>query len=157
MRQAALTGQHFHGREEWIARKDGTLIPVEMRWLMILYVIWDLHPVLLALAGDRVFSGIAHSAHLGGLAFGFLYGWYQWRLEPLIDWLPWPGAKGKPRSRLRLAPATLPEPPPDADMRRVDDILKKISESGQDSLTDEERDTLRKVSDRIRRGLGRGG
>ena len=38
------------------------------------YMLYDLHPVLLALAGDQMFSGVAHASHLGGLAFGFLTG-----------------------------------------------------------------------------------
>ncbi|HEY3787858.1 MAG TPA: rhomboid family intramembrane serine protease, partial [Urbifossiella sp.] len=42
-------------------------IPLEMRWLMVLFVIWDLHPILLTLAGDQVFTGVGHAAHLGGL------------------------------------------------------------------------------------------
>ncbi len=61
------------------------IIPIEVRWLVCLYVIFDLHPVLLALAGDRQFTGVAHAAHLGGLAFGFLYWKRGWRLEPLIQ------------------------------------------------------------------------
>src|SRR5699024_6909026 len=52
------------------------IIPVQIRWLMILYVILDLHPVLLVLAGEPNQSGVAHAAHLGGLAFGFFY-WQQ--------------------------------------------------------------------------------
>jgi rhomboid family protein len=31
----------------------GWLFPLEMRWVMLLYLIYDLHPVLLALSGDR--------------------------------------------------------------------------------------------------------
>ena len=112
--------------------------PLEMRWLMCLYLIWDLHPVLLALAGDQIYTGVAHAGHLGGLAFGFLYYWYEWRLEPLLDRLPawhWPS-----RCRQRPALCVYAEPPrePDLEMNRVDQILRKITESGQVSLTDEE-------------------
>ncbi len=35
---------------------------VEMRWLVLFYLIWDLHPVLLALAGDRFHTGVASEA-----------------------------------------------------------------------------------------------
>ena len=43
------------------------------------------------------------------------------------------------RPRLRLAPDTLPEPEGRADADRVDELLQKIFESGEASLTDEER------------------
>jgi membrane associated rhomboid family serine protease len=124
--------------------------PLEMRWVMALYVIWDLHPVLLALAGDRTFSGIAHAAHLGGLAFGFLYGHYQWRLESLASWVPAWRLKLKRRPRLRIAPETVPVRQGDADMDRVDQLLQKILESGQASLTEEERAALQEASQRIK-------
>ena len=42
------------------------LFPIEIRWLVLLYFIFDLHPVLLALSGDRQFTGVAHAAHIGG-------------------------------------------------------------------------------------------
>jgi membrane associated rhomboid family serine protease len=126
------------------------VIPVEMRWLMLFYLIWDLHPVLLDLAGDPHFSGIASAAHLGGLAFGFAYFKFQWRLEPLTQWLKWPRWSLKRRPRLRLAPDTMPEAEPEHDDDHVDRVLAKIFESGQGSLTDEERAILQKASERIK-------
>src|SRR5262249_23485876 len=122
--------------------------PIEMRWLMIFYVIWDLHPVLLALSGDQFYTGVAHAAHLGGLAFGFLYGWYEGRLEPLVDRIPWVGRRWNIGRRPAVRPSVRPRPEP--ALSDVDEILKKIHESGQDSLTDEERDALRAASERIR-------
>jgi membrane associated rhomboid family serine protease len=127
------------------------IFPVEMRWVMLLYAIWDLHPVLLTLSGDHFFTGIAHAAHLGGLAFGFLYARYQWRLEPLLDRVPSLRWKPKKRPRLRLAPETVPESEPQADAERVDQLLAKIFQSGQASLTDEERTILQKASERIKK------
>jgi membrane associated rhomboid family serine protease len=128
------------------------VIPIEMRWLMALYLIWDLHPVLLTLSGDRVFSGIAHAAHLGGLAFGFLYYKFQWRLDTITERIAWPSWRWRRRPRLRLLqlPADSPEPEPDADAERVDQLLQKIYETGQASLTDEERAILRLASDRLK-------
>jgi membrane associated rhomboid family serine protease len=125
-------------------------IHVEMRWLILFYVIWDLHPVLLALSGDRFHSGIAHAAHLGGLAFGFAYGWYQWRLEPLRAWIPpWRRTRSRgPRPVVAWEPR--PAPAPDADMQRVDRLLQKIHESGKESLSDEERAFLDHASERMR-------
>ncbi|HYH67262.1 MAG TPA: rhomboid family intramembrane serine protease, partial [Urbifossiella sp.] len=114
--------------------------PMQMRWLMALYAVVDLHPVLLGLAGDRYAGGVAHAAHLGGLAFGFLYGWNQWRLAPLADHVP-----GR---RERAAPARPARRP--ADANDLDRVLAKISESGADSLTAAERATLTAASARLK-------
>jgi hypothetical protein len=131
-------------------------IPIEMRWLMALYVIWDLHPVLLALSGDHMFTGVAHAGHLGGLAFGFCYAQFHWRLETLLERLPAFKWRSPRRPRLRVAPETFPEREPDADMERVDQLLQKIIDSGQASLTDEERETLKQASERIKNRSNRG-
>jgi membrane associated rhomboid family serine protease len=120
------------------------IFPLEMRWLMTFYLIYDLHPILLALAGDQIFTGIGHAAHLGGLAFGFLYGRYSWRLEGLVSWLRMPSLKWTRRPRLRLVTPTEQKP------ERIDDLLQKIYESGQASLTEEERIILKNASEELK-------
>ncbi|MCI0682902.1 MAG: rhomboid family intramembrane serine protease [Gemmataceae bacterium] len=124
------------------------LVPVEMRIVMLGYILWDTHPVLLALAGQQQFTGIAHAAHLGGLIFGFAYYRYGWRLENLS--VPWPRWRSKKRPRLRVVSAPAIESIPDPQMDRVDELLQKIFELGQDSLTDEERAILENASARLR-------
>jgi membrane associated rhomboid family serine protease len=131
------------------------IIPVQMRWVMVLYVIWDLHPVLLALAGDQLFGGIAHAGHLGGLLFGFLYGWYGWSLETLGQRIPGLRWRRKRSPPVRRACKVDRVPARDPEMSQVDELLEKISVSGQDSLTDEERTLLRNASERIRARLKR--
>ena len=76
---------------------------------------------------------------------------FEWRLEPLLGRVPQlPRLRFKRRPRLRLAPETMPEPAAEVEMSRVDQILQKIYESGQMSLTDEERAVLRDASQRIK-------
>jgi membrane associated rhomboid family serine protease len=116
-------------------------IPVPLWVLVSLYALYDLHPVLLALAGDSMFTGVAHASHLGGLAFGFLYWRFGWRLEPVFDRIchVTPARKATPLRE----PVIVPFPRRDDDLaERVDEILKKISEQGMESLTDEEREIL---------------
>lgn len=125
--------------------------PIQMRWLMVIYVIWEIHPVLLALSGDRMLSGIAHAAHLGGLAFGFFYAKFEWRIEPFLERISWPRWRWKRRPRLRLVELPPPEPEPDTDMERVDQVLQKIIASGQASLTEEERAILQTASARLKK------
>jgi membrane associated rhomboid family serine protease len=128
------------------------LFPIEIRWVVVLYVIFDLHPVLLALAGTATGSGVAHAAHLGGLAFGFIYWKRSLRLEPLWDGLlkrrlpRWFG----PRRSIRLFK---PREAADEELDElVDKILIKVHEQGETSLTDVERELLRVAGQRYRRG-----
>jgi hypothetical protein len=125
-------------------------IPMEMRWLMALYIIWDLHPVLLSLAGDKLFTGVGHAAHLGGLLFGFLYYWYDWHLERVVERLRFLGWRVKARSLVRPSRPTCRISEADPDASRVDDVLEKISRYGQESLSEEERTILRAASEKLK-------
>jgi membrane associated rhomboid family serine protease len=120
------------------------LLPVPLWVLLGVYVLYDLHPVLLALSGDQIYTGIAHAGHLGGLAFGYVYWKLGLRLESPFDRskraLRFPRGKTRPVRE----PSPLVNP-------RVDDLLRKISEQGQASLTDEERDFLFRESAKYRR------
>ena len=82
------------------------MIPIEIRWLVALYIIIDLHPVLLALLGTPMYTGVANAAHLGGAAFGFLYWRYHLRLEDAWDRMARLGYRWRlPRNiRLHRAP-----------------------------------------------------
>jgi membrane associated rhomboid family serine protease len=126
------------------------VLPVEIRWLLVLYVIFDLHPVLLALAGTPIPTGVAHAAHLGGLAFGFFYHRYNLRLEKYWDRLPrwrWSRWFG-PRRHLRVYSAP-PDPQRDMDAM-VDNVLRKLHEQGDVSLTEAERKLLQSAAERYR-------
>ena len=94
-------------------------------------------------ANDPAFSNVAYTCHLSGAAFGYLYfvtGWSLQRLIPSIRGFP--SGRSKPRLRVH-DPDTY-----DAHEERVDEILRKIRQSGQDSLSKEERRILEKASKR---------
>ncbi len=133
------------------------VIPVEVRWLVVLYVIFDLHPVLLALAGDRVATGIGHAAHLGGLAFGFLYWKFDWRLSALVDRLPigrWNRLLWR-RPTFQAFSATRDGAETGINLdARVDEILRKIGSQGQASLTPREQEILVTASRRYKNRQG---
>ncbi|TWU01162.1 Rhomboid protease GluP [Stieleria varia] len=144
------------------------LFPIQIRWLALLYLLLDLHPVLLALNGDGNPDGVAHAAHLGGAAFGFLYFKYDWRLERYWNRLPVVGKEEKWQNRRVKRPARstikLHQPetgglrvysePIDPQTKRMeidlDRVLEKISEQGRESLTDEEIAVLESASKRYR-------
>ncbi len=122
------------------------LFPVEIRWLALVYFLFDLHPVLLALAGDRQFTGVAHAAHIGGAIFGFLYWKQGWRLMPFIESLRL--VTPRDTSSTTRHARTIPMKRRPAD--RLDEILKKISQQGRESLTEEELKVLEEASRKMR-------
>jgi hypothetical protein len=116
--------------------------------LLGIYVIYDLHPTLLALSGERMFTQVAHAGHLGGLAFGFLYWRFGLRLNSAFERQPRRPVRRK--AEVFREPVILSHPKRNELADRVDEVLKKISEQGKDSLTDEERELLNEASARYR-------
>jgi len=117
-------------------------IPMPMWMLGVLIVGWD---VLRAMDHS---SPVAATAHLGGALFGFLY--YQRGLR-LERWLVAAATSWRPRlsrkSKLRVHDPSDDDKKDDTDGDdRVDDILRKIQEHGQESLTWRERRILERAS-----------
>lgn len=113
----------------------------------------------LALIPSRDNTG-GHIAHLAGAAAGFLFiyfyrrghDWGGW-MNNFYDWVndlfnPDKPKKGKEiKKELFYKSATTPfNKKPNITQQRVDEILDKISQNGYDSLTDEEKDLLKKAS-----------
>jgi membrane associated rhomboid family serine protease len=124
------------------------IIPVQAMWLAILDVILDVHPLLLDIAGanrDRV----AHAAHVGGMLFALFYYRRDWRLAPIIDRFRGSGVKRvfKSRTKLRVYEPEATTVDPEA---RLDELLAKVAEHGESSLTDSERAELVDFSRRFR-------
>lgn len=128
------------------------VIPVQIRWVVLFYAVYDLYPVLKALGGnDTPGDNVAHAAHLGGLAFGYLYGKQQFRLWPVINQAQFwwrrkrsgfkvvgeKSGTGVSRSSQKLAD-------------EMDRILQKISDEGESSLSSSERKTLERASRELR-------
>lgn len=125
-------------------------VPIPAKWLVVTLATLDL---ALAISGAR--DGVAHLAHLGGFLSGFLYLRGAGLLRPPAV----PTARRRP-----LAPAlsshrgsaTREENGKTASAQErsrtaeVDRLLDKISASGIDSLTEEERRLLDEISRRLR-------
>jgi len=145
------------------------VLPVPAWGLGVLYLLMDVNGA--ANGGGNV----ANVAHLGGAVFGICYAWRGWDL----GWLSDLGARFYAlRKKLGKAPAvrvfrpddtpvsnrrpTEDTPPaarrPNADdvalQEAVDQILEKISRSGEASLTSAERDTLTAASRRLKERMG---
>jgi membrane associated rhomboid family serine protease len=131
------------------------VLPVEARWLVAGFVIYDTVPAWRALMGHEVVDGVAHAAHLGGLLFGFAYHIFEWRLS---NWLSFGRVPAWWRDRERRKAVRLYSPeseggdsPEGSDLdAKVDDILRKIHEHGETSLSDRERLLLSEASRRYR-------
>ncbi|MBI4425034.1 MAG: rhomboid family intramembrane serine protease [Elusimicrobia bacterium] len=98
--------------------------------------------------------GVARFAHLAGMVIGYLYIRWWWiakiRIKGLFsDLSRGAGALAKPSAKRSSRRSESPAPAPDP-MAEIDRILDKISAHGQDSLSEEEREALRRHADRQR-------
>ncbi len=144
------------------------VLPMPVWLLVVLYVGLDVLGVFGA--GDQ---GIGYMAHLGGALFGALYYKSGWRLSNLL-----PSSSGKsprltraPAPRLRVVPTPSDEFDDEAEEpvraavdsparpqesgdpsfeTKVDAVLEKVSQFGQQSLTPEERALLFQASERYK-------
>lgn len=124
-------------------------VPIKAKWLVTFLAAANL---LAAISSAQ--HGVAYLAHLGGFLFGFLY----LKREQMVMRRA-RSAKGQRPHLVRAARAhrserARPSPeqqPPRTDIQaEVDPVLDKISESGLDSLTADERRLLDDMSRQLR-------
>lgn len=137
---------HFPRQQIWIMG----LVPIEMRLLVAIYILVDLHPILLTLGGEEMMTGIAHVVHLAGLLYGWMYYHYNIKWERLGDSLNFNWRAFRARRRFKVV---RPDPEPNDIETEVDRILAKISEQGTGSLTPREQATLAKASEVYKKKL----
>lgn len=142
--------------------------PMRMKYLVLLYIGFDLFN------GVRGTDGVAHFAHLGGALTGYLLLKFGGQLSlggmfkraPKISQQeappqPRPAAPGRIIDvdyrdlRKEQQPAQPPRPLPPVmnfgqDQARIDEILDKISRSGYQNLTEEEKTILSDASRRMK-------
>jgi membrane associated rhomboid family serine protease len=105
------------------------LLPLEV-WIVVLIAIaFDASMYLARGSGDNV----AHLAHLGGAAFGYLFYRFQHRVESYIEHVEGRMAKKEQAHEEELE-------------ARVDTILEKINREGMGALSKKELDLLKKAS-----------
>jgi membrane associated rhomboid family serine protease len=155
------------------------VLPVKVKWLVTGYVMID---VVLAVIDRGSTGGVAHLAHLGGAATGWVYLHTRAaqgldRLRPRVAQAPdvpdetpraVPRSLPRPRERVneiddivarskaiapvrRPAPVPRPAAPAPRPEQAIDLVLDKISRTGLDSLTSEERRVLEDASKKLRR------
>jgi membrane associated rhomboid family serine protease len=127
--------------------------PIPVKWLVTFLVAIDL-----VLAWRGVSDGVAHLAHLGGVAAGLLYLKGQdlrlTRAERHLRRVSEPSVLVTPAPRVRRgSDARTPKPGRAPDARanaEIDRVLDKISANGLESLTPAERKFLTEMSKRMR-------
>ena len=128
------------------------VIPVTAIWMCVIYAGLDLYPMLKQVGGHRDMTGTAHSAHIGGMLFGFFYMRRQWHMESLLDrLLSWNPLKRRPKLRVVQDDLDSPDRKPSRRdvarlKERLDELLAKIHVHGQASLTAEEQEELNEAS-----------
>jgi len=118
------------------------ILPISLRakYLALIAVAFDVVPLL-----QRTDIGVAHLAHLGGAAFGYLYV-KQLGYGTTPRWLVWlqsMGARLKPRRR----PSPRDMSSEEFVSEEIDPILDKIAREGMQSLTRRERKILESARD----------
>ena len=120
------------------------ILPVRLkaRYLSLILIAFDALPLL---AGAQ--TNVAHLAHLGGAAMGYLYIKHLgYGITPRwLQWWQWFVARLKPRRRTPRV-----KTPEDFMREDVDPILDKISREGIHSLTRRERKILEAARDYMR-------
>lgn len=133
------------------------IIPMSLKWLGILYVVFDLFQITGSNSGG-------HIAHLGGALFGALFAWQYNQGKDLTKWLnnlidkivtlmPSTSQSGGRKQKMRVVYNENTREMSDSDFnrmkaenqKRMDEILDKISQSGYQSLTKEEKEFLFKM------------
>ncbi len=122
------------------------VIPMPMWVLACIIVGMDIMGAMGSPALNRG-GNVAFTAHLGGALFAYLYFRGGWKLE---NWLPSNLSLPRPRKKSSLRIHD-PEDASQETNEQVDEILKKIQEHGQDSLTRRERRILEKASKEYQR------
>jgi len=115
------------------------VVPLEMRWLLVISLVL---PMLLG-------PGVAHSAHIGGVLFGFMY--VRLHMNLTRWWNQFAGRVATRRRNKGKLKIFAPPTPPDSNLSaQVDQILEKISREGVASLTARERNILTQASRQLR-------
>lgn len=115
-------------------------IRLQAKYLALIAIAFDVVPLL-----QRTGGGVAHLAHIGGAAFGYLY-IKQLGYGTTPRWLLWLQditARLKPRPRPTPRNMTSDE----FIRREIDPILDKIAREGMQSLTRRERKILESAKD----------
>src|SRR6267378_4265827 len=114
------------------------LVPIRARYFIMFYIFMELYYELTGSA-----AGVAHLAHLGGAAVGFIYLMIvpSEKVEEFSSY--------DPRRAVDAKYSDVPDSEDHVDQQRIDEILDKISQHGYQSLSESERKILFDASKKL--------
>ncbi|WP_121808691.1 rhomboid family protein [Mucilaginibacter kameinonensis] len=111
--------------------------PVKLKWLVVFYLVFDFLSIIGPNAGGEI-------AHLGGALIGFVY---IKQLQKGHDWVGGIAKLFKPKPKLKVVSNNMGKNASDYPRQEeIDRILDKISQSGYNSLSKQEREILSRAS-----------
>jgi membrane associated rhomboid family serine protease len=110
--------------------------PVRLKWLVLFYVILDFLGIASLNAGGEI-------SHLGGALFGFVY---IKQLQRGNDWVGFLNKLFRKKPKLTVVSGGGGKKANKPSQEEIDRILDKISASGPDSLTKQEKEILLRAS-----------
>lgn len=152
-----ILGSYIMGQHHYVAGASGAVMAVlftvvgynpKMTIHLMIFgrvTLWVIALVLIGLDVIQLFSDNSggHLAHLGGSLFGFLYGNYlKGSLNDFIPNFKFKQKKKAPLRKVHDQKTITKNIKTDEVQKRIDVILDKISKSGYDSLTQEEKEFL---------------
>jgi len=118
------------------------VLPVQLKAKYLVMIFAGISVLLGAFGGN---DGVAHFAHLGGMAIGFAYLKLDWRLEYLGKWIR------QERGSRQAVQYIKKQQDMQRIRERVDEILDKINEVGYEKLNAEEKRILQDASEKLAR------
>ncbi|MCP4568060.1 MAG: rhomboid family intramembrane serine protease [FCB group bacterium] len=118
------------------------LIPMRVKFAVLIFVGIEF---LASMGGSS--DGVAHLAHLGGAAIGFVYLKLDWRLRNIFRFLSPKRAFDSLRYRSKSRKMNKNRQETEEIMKRVDHILDKINDVGIENISEEERQFLGSASE----------
>jgi hypothetical protein len=114
------------------------ILSVRLKWIAIFYIVIDFLGIVGPNAGGEI-------AHLGGALFGFIY---VKQVQQGRDMIGGIANLFKKKSKLKVASTNRDKGSPSGAPRQdeVDRILDKISKTGYDNLSQQEKETLFRAS-----------
>lgn len=131
---ATLAAATFHPRATMLF----IFIPLPLWVFAVIVVARDFFPAIEILAG-RGGSSVDHFAHIGGALFGFL------AVRKKFIWVDWGG-------RVEIALEKRRERVLADDEQELDELLARVSREGIQSLSEREREFLKRMSERKSKG-----
>ncbi len=132
------------------------LLPIQARYFVLLYILLELYAGI-----TGTMDGVAHFAHLGGAAVGFVYMMIDQRRIPMQHIFTRAREQFIPREEVREYSSQQNRNVSDAkyydvrdendrvNQQQIDEILDKISQNGYQSLTEKEKKILFEASRKL--------